>query len=77
MIERHYDILNLISPQSLVASSVLDLVPEVEELGDTVLTNVVGQRLRLGPIEGRPQRKETHGGRVGDVGALKAGEKYG
>lgn len=72
MIKGHYNVFNLISPEDLVASSVLDLVPEMEELGDTMLTDVIGQCLSLRPIEGCPQREETHGGRVEGVGALEA-----
>ena len=50
----------LVSPEQLVPASVLEAVPDVQELGYAVLSDVVCVLLRVIPGERSTERQETH-----------------
>lgn len=50
----------LVSPEQLVPAPVLETVPDVEELGYAMLSNVLCVLLRVIPGERGTKRQETH-----------------
>ncbi len=55
----------LVSPQQLVATSVLEAIPDVQELCDPVCPDVIGVLFGLIPGERCAERQETHGAERG------------
>jgi len=54
----------LIPPEELITLPVLEMVPNVQELSNTVVSYVIRIVLSLIPAERSPKRQETHDGKV-------------
>ena len=55
----------LVAPEEFVPASVLEAIPDVQELRDSVCPDVIGVLFGLIPGEGRPKKKQTHGDMAG------------
>lgn len=53
-------VLDLVTPEEAVFLGVLGDLPQVQELDDAVLANVVGVFLGLVPVHGGSERQQTH-----------------
>ena len=51
---------HLVSPEQPVPDSAFELVPDVQELRDPVLPDMVGVLFSLRPLQRRPQREQPH-----------------
>lgn len=50
----------LVPPEKVVASSVLETVPDIQELGDPMRPDVICVVFGVIPGQRRPERQETH-----------------
>lgn len=51
---------HLVSPEQAISHPTFELVPDMQELGDSVLANMVGVLLRFVPFKRCAQRQKTH-----------------
>jgi hypothetical protein len=51
---------NLVSPEKCVADTILEAIPDVQELFDPVLSHMIGMFLCFFPLECSSQRKQAH-----------------
>jgi hypothetical protein len=51
---------HLVSPEEAVTNTVLEAIPNVQELFDPVLSHMIGMLLSLVPRECSPQGEQTH-----------------
>ena len=52
---------HLVAPEETLASSVLPSVPSTQELGDTVVADMVGEWFGIGPVQWGAEGEEAHG----------------
>ena len=55
----------LVAPKQLVSAPLLEAIPDVQELRDSVCPDVIGVLFGLIPGERRPKKKQTHGDMAG------------